>query len=509
MKISDSTKQWPALGKLRASNRISTKLVTAFTALLLAIVLIVVVQTTGQSNDLVRTSVLRAEPLYPDTTLPLANARSAKPRLKLNTVSRLQSTDEQLRMISGRSFFEDPWVIAGASTTLRDGLGPLYSARSCNTCHQSGGRSNIELPSQFQPVKVSDLSLHFDNPTANQPSQALGKTWQPFAVPIIRQGANVGIEGIFEARFDFREWHYPDGATTQLQIPVYRLTGAPNRPTSISPRIAPSLDLAARIDSVATSAITDLADPDDRNYDGISGRVHPNVASIGDNLVGRFGLKAVHPRLSDQVAAALSEDLGITSVRFPKETCSSPQLNCLKAPNGRGSTVGGLSSSDPQAIYEINEERLTRITNFVAQMDTKSQHIDQSKTAIALTKESTGKRLFKSTGCAQCHMPLLTSNTSKPVVLFSDLLLHDMGPALADQSDSNDILNREWRTAPLANLSLRPQLSAEENYLHDGRAKTIEQAILWHGGEATSARQEFENLKADKRKALLRYLGLL
>ena len=449
-----------------------------------------------------------AAPLAATPTASAATATPTPARLTLTRVPRNLPVEEQLQFVTGRSFFEDSWVRPGATTTLRDGLGPLFSARSCAACHQGAGRSSITHKSTFAAVSPHALTLRFDDQDpAAQPGQLpLGTTWQAFANPAARQPDKPSMEGELQARASERRWQYPDGTQVSLLQPEYRLQGAPASPGALSVRVAPGLDLAGRIAAVSTAAILGGADPDDGDGDGISGRIHPQVAALGTGEAGRFGLKARHTGLRAQVAAALQEDIGITSSVFPYESCGPAQTGCLLAPNGRGASVGGLPADDPSPVYEISDANLTALVNFLARL------ADPSATEpLRSEPASQGAELFVASGCAQCHVRSLATDPSAgagaSVVLYSDLLLHDMGADLADTGPAAGQLGREWRTAPLANLRWRARLSDEENYLHDGRARTVEEAVLWHGGEAAGARQRFAALPRADRQTLLDYVS--
>lgn len=428
-------------------------------------------------------------------------------RLSLTSIPHHLPISDQFRFITGRSFFEDAWVVSGASTTLRDGLGPMFSARSCGACHQGGGRSSPALQTVFSDVGPTALALRFDDQYPPAASLPLGTTWAAFAVPqAIPDGADNhrAAEGQFQARTKARIWRYPDGEALTLMQPQYRLENAQTEPPALSVRVAPSLDLSATINQVAVAAILALADPSDENGDGISGRVHPALQDHKPGVAGRFGLKARHIDLREQIAAALNEDLGITSTLFPTEACADSQTLCQAAPNGRGTTVGGLRNGDQARVHEIAEQQLNEMVLFLSHLDIPAADPTEQDNSDGL-----GATLFAATGCAVCHTPSLQTRDKRFVSLFSNLLLHDMGPELADSGHGAGQLGREWRTAPLKNIRLRGALTRHENYLHDGRAQTIEQAIVWHGGEARPARDRFARLTQTERQALLSFVARL
>ncbi len=430
-------------------------------------------------------------------------------RLDLTRVPGHLPPDAQLRFIAGRSFFKRPWVQSGATTTLRDGLGPHYSARSCAGCHVGAGRSSPvgsspDSPAfdpEFADVSATRLMARFDATENAAAFLPLGTTWQAFSTTRTTPRTLSGVEGQLQLRYTRTSWRYPDGRRVIGRRPDYRLSGAPPASAAravLSVRIAPSLELVARIEQVSNQSIVALADPSDLNKDGISGRIHPRIARAGWPQAGRFGLKARHPTLRHQVAAALQEDLGITSSLFPEEACAPSQAACLAAPNGRGASVGGRRSGQAPDDYEISDQLLDQLVTFLMQIESPAPPPPQTQ----------GHAIFTRIGCAQCHVPTLAAPVGN-LRLFSDLLLHDMGDGLADHGPGAGELAREWRTAPLSKLRLRTQLTATANYLHDGRATTIEQAVLWHGGEAQQSRQRFSGLSATNRKLLINYVGSL
>jgi CxxC motif-containing protein (DUF1111 family) len=240
------------------------------------------------------------------------------------------------------------------------------------------------------------------------------------------------------------------------------------------------------------------ADPDDTDENGISGR--PNrvwdVAS-GSVMLGRFGWKANQPRLEQQNSGAFLGDIGITSPLFPRENCTSAQPDCSDAPSG--------------GAPELDADHVT-------QVDYYSKYL-----AVPARRDYTdpevrrGEALFGELGCANCHTttfktgivvddPELSSQTIHP---YTDLLLHDMGEALADGRPDFEADGNEWRTPPLWGIGLFEDVNDHTRYLHDGRARNLEEAVLWHGGEAEATTHAFKALSQTERDALLRFLGSL
>src|SRR5690606_32923607 len=258
----------------------------------------------------------------------------------------------------------------------------------------------------------------------------------------------------------------------------------------VSARLAPALAGVGRIGRIADAGLLALEDPDDGNGDGISGRAH----RLPEGGIGRFGHKASQPSLALQVAAALRDDIGITSRHFPAESCTRAQAGCAAAPSGAG----------PDGPHEISDFLFDALVAHVASLPS-----PVSRRAPGVGDAGEGARLFGLAGCAACHVPTLPTVDGEVVALHSDLLLHDMGEGLADALGEGDAMGAEWRTAPLAGIGERARAGerlGRAGFLHDGRAHTLLDAILWHGGEAAPARERFRALDGRERSALLDYL---
>lgn len=359
----------------------------------------------------------------------------------------------------GASLFNQPWVSAPSTTQDRDGLGPLFNAHSCRSCHQKLKRGTLPTESTDQ---IGGLIFRLAD------NSAAGDQLQTRALPGFQ------AEGRVSLSMTARAHHYPDGNRTTLRMLAFEI--APEQ--ALSPRLAPPLAGMGLIDAIDEAAILAGADPEDRDGNGISGR-----ALITQGGVGRFGWKAQSPTLEHQVARAFVEDMGITSHLFPLEPgCPQPRCELV-----RGGTP------------EISDRHLKQVADFL-----RFQGVPRSR----LSPEHTpGWQNFNRAGCASCHQPQWrTGGSADPrlaqqrIYPFSDFLLHDMGPELADNTDSE--LAAEWRTAPLWALGDGP-------FLHDGRARTLEEAILWHAGEAAPSREKFRAFTSGERQALIEFLRAL
>ncbi|MGL6181893.1 MAG: di-heme oxidoredictase family protein, partial [Aestuariivirga sp.] len=263
---------------------------------------------------------------------------------------------------------------------------------------------------------------------------------------------------------------------------------APVDATTLETRIAPSLRGRGAINRIDETAILALADPSDRDGDGLSGRANM-IADAGGRLVpGRFGSKATGANLLQQTAAAAALDLGLSSPLVPRPhgDCTSDQADCLAHATGRSAIT---------ANEELSADMVRLITAYVATLEPRKPDMTVR-----------GFEIFRDSGCSGCHVPQLPDRHGMPVTIFSDLLLHDMGDATSSALRDGSALPGEWRTAPLIDLDPR---QGTRRYLHGGKAATIEDAILTHGGEAARARDRFRQLDGRERQLLLDFLAQL
>jgi len=436
----------------------------------------------------------------------------------LNPANNL-SLERQLEFFTGGSFFRQAWVIAPSSTTARDGLGPLYNARACSMCHPRGGRGR---PPQEPDEPFVSLTMRLSLPGAEPqegvvPEPTYGDQLQILGIALTRnRGSSRGNgnarqygptgEGFARVTYKPRHGQYPDGEAWELRVPRYSISdmayGPLHADTLVSPRVAPALPGLGLLEAIPQASIDVLADPDDADGDGISGRINRVWdRAQGQTVAGRFGWKASQPNLLQQAAAAFRNDIGITNVLYPSEACTAAQEPCLRARSGSG----------PRTPHEISDELLASTTYFLRYLA-----VPKRRSAEAL-EVLEGRHLFRQIGCAACHVPRHVTGDvpgypelSKQVIWpYTDLLLHDMGDGLADGRREFDAGGREWRTPPLWGLGWTREVSGHAAYLHDGRARTLGEAILWHGGEAQSARQAFLNLPRLERQALLAFLQSL
>ena len=416
----------------------------------------------------------------------------------------INMTDPEFdQYILGRSFFTIPWVEAPSATTARDGLGPHFSSNTCVSCHNDNG-SAATISDNNQPLrtlvfKLTQPSKHslrwlvnnMDVPAHdNVPDPVYG------AQVSIRGNGKVKPEAQTRLKIESVPFTYPDGQSLTLTkfIPYLdKLAYGPlAKETVISLRQPPILAGLRLIEQVSIEDILAWEDPSDDNADGISGRANwLNSPDQDEKILGRMNWKASAADIVAQTANAAAHDLGLTNPFFPNELCQPAQIDCLAAPKGDETRLGSL---------DLPMLRLQAIASFIR--DHKAP-----KTVNLDEKGRDGKTLFSEVGCTACHRPTLTTTEGVEFHPYSDLLLHDMGEELKDGRPEFLATEREYRTAPLWGVGAR--VRAQHRFLHDARAKTPEEAVLWHGGEAEKAKLKFTKLDQAERLALLHFLEQL
>ena len=398
----------------------------------------------------------------------------------------------------GDSFFTQNWVTAPASTEARDGLGPTFNAQSCSSCHTLDGRAQPPADND-DPERglLFRLSIPGVDPVTGGPvaDPTYGGQLQDRAI------LTVPPEGRFLVNYREVPGEYEDGTPYTLLQPDYsfaELAFGPTHPDLlVSPRIAPAVFGGGLLEAIPESDILALADPDDADGDGISGRANMVWdVRAGDTRLGRFGWKANVPTLEQQIAGAFHGDVGITSPLFPDENCPAGQIDCQTALNG--------------GAPELPQARLDKITFYNQTLAVPAMRdVDDPQVRD-------GARLFLKAGCAACHTPSHTTGqhpvpalSGQVIFPYTDLLLHDMGDGLADGRPDFLADGREWRTPPLWGIGLIENVNNHTRLLHDGRARDIAEAILWHDGEGLAAREEFRKMSREEREALLRFLESL
>lgn len=426
-----------------------------------------------------------------DTTVQ-ENSRQAFSQPAANLVSADRAT-----FFVGNAFFNSPWVVAPASASARDGLGPLFNARSCDACHNNDGRGQPPLPGE-QPIS---LVFQFSVPGSGAhgepgPEPTYGGNLNPFAID------GVSAEGT--VRIDVRELNgtFADGEAYALLEPTYVFESlgygpfAPN--TEISPRVAPAVIGSGLLEQVPEAQVLEWVDAEDSDGNGISGRANHVLDLVTQKkALGRFGWKANQPDIAHQTSAAFSGEMGMATSLRPGQNCMPSQAACNAAPSG-GSP-------------EISDDIFDRIVQYQRTLAVPAR---RNLDAPAVRN---GAKLFAEAGCSGCHRPELKTDATAVLPelrnqtfhAFTDLLLHDMGPELADNRPDGEATGSEWRTPPLWGLGLQHLVNGHTRLLHDGRARNASEAILWHGGEAAASRDAYKALSKSDRAAMLAFLDSL
>jgi CxxC motif-containing protein (DUF1111 family) len=408
------------------------------------------------------------------------------------------SLDNMRLFSTGNAFFNQAWTEAPSSNQSRDGLGPLFNARSCSSCHFKDGRGRPPLAGENE---LRSMLFRIGAPgtppgDAAQADPTYGDQLQPYGI------GGVPGEGAPRVTYATLAGQYADGEAYELLAPTYSIDTPSHGPfvdgLRISPRVAPAMIGLGLLEAIPDDRLHQLEDPDDADDDGISGRSNRVWDEQAQQLtVGRFGWKAEQPSVRQQAAGAFGGDMGITSSLFPSHTCTASQTEC------QGAAAGG----DP----EISDDLLERVVRYSQLLAV------PARLTFADDDVLRGKAVFSELGCQSCHTPSHRTSASapleevrdQPIWPYTDLLLHDMGDALSDQRPSFAATGNEWRTPPLWGLGHYPDVNGHERLLHDGRARGVAEAILWHGGEAEAVKHAFVELPASSRLDLIAFVESL
>jgi len=393
------------------------------------------------------------------------------------------SEEELDRHLDGDVAFEATFVTPPAP--VNGGLGPRFNSSACIRCHIRDGRG---------PAAVDAGA--FGSPLLVRVSLPAGESAVPGGpVPVPGFGLQIQDQAIWgevpeaKIRLDWIEetGAYADGTPYALRRPLLEIEPAEGIELPgdllLSPRIAPPVFGLGLLEAVPEELLLALADPDDVDGDGISGR--PNFAwdvTRGAPRLGRFGWKSNTPTLLQQSAGAYADDMGVSSPLFPEADGS----------------------------HEIPRETLDAVTFYVQTLAV------PARTAWTDPAVAAGEARFRAIGCARCHVETLETGAHEVAAVafqtihpYTDLLLHDLGPGLADGRPDFQATGSEWRTAPLWGIGLAQTVLPQATFLHDGRARSLEEAILWHGGEAEGAKEAFRTMDRAAREELLAFLRSL
>lgn len=444
-----------------------------------------------------------------------AGAATVRARQTLDAFSQSSANmpfERELDFKLGNGLFTKTWVAAPASTKASDGLGPYYNARACQDCHLKDGRGHtpegpddsrvsmflrLSVPGGETPAEITEW-------LATRPEPTYGGQLQDFAAP------GQVAEGSMTVTYTESAVLLPGGTSVSLRHPDYAIAnpghGALHPDVMISPRIAPQMIGLGLLEAIPAADILAAADPDDLNGDGISGRAQiiPSV-EYGVPMLGRFGLKAGAPTVREQSAGAFAGDMGLSTPLHPDPwgDCTLSQAACRAAPHGQ--------EDDARDGLEVDAESLDLVTFYSRNLGVPERR------NVGNPQVLHGKELFYQLNCTDCHQPKHVTHRLEDqpeqsfqlIWPYTDLLLHDMGEGLADHRPEGRATGSEWKTPPLWGIGLTQQVSGHTQFLHDGRARTLTEAILWHGGEAKGSRDGFAALSAVDRDAVIAFLESL
>jgi CxxC motif-containing protein (DUF1111 family) len=404
--------------------------------------------------------------------------------------------DGNTAFVVGNSFFRNVWTSAPASASARDGLGPMLNATSCGGCHALDGRA--KPPTDVTANGLGGLLFRLSiqgNSIENAPIPDPNYGGQLNNLSI--QG--VKAEGSVNITYQEIAGKYSDGTSYSLRKPTYEFTklafGDLHPSVMFSPRIAPQLPGLGLLEAISEQSILANVDEFDKNNDGISGRANQVWdVKTKKQALGRFGWKANQPNLTQQTAGAFLGDMGITSSLFPNENLIGKTKELYD-----GLPTGGKP--------EIEDKNLNAVIFYMQTLRVPARrNIDDPDI-------KNGKKIFAQINCSGCHTSQFKTSEHSISVLrnqiihpYTDLLLHDMGDGLADNRPDFEANGREWRTPPLWGIGMIKTVNKHSFLLHDGRARNIEEAILWHGGEAENSVNSFKKLSKNERVALVKFL---
>ena len=407
--------------------------------------------------------------------------------------------EHQRGFFAGNGAFTQPWVPGLQSTTARDGLGPFFNAISCEACHDRDGRGDPNPESRTPHALLFRIRIGVNEDGLGQPDPRYGDQLSPFATSdILPEGSIVTLEEEIEIEL-------ADGESKTLLKPNYTFTdvnyGEPSADLVLSPRVAPAIYGLGLLQAIPEKRLFELSDEDDLNEDGISGRVRMvEEVETGEMKAGRFGWKNEQPSIRQQNAGAFSGDMGLTTSLFPEPNCSSIQEDCLNEFEA--------AEGDEEEVQRSTFDSIEFYSSLLAVPA-------RSKKTASDSFVLRGKSLFTTVGCADCHTPKHLTGEAKfgelsdqTIYPYTDLLLHDMGKELAD-GEGAELFDREWRTPPLWGLRFYSVVNGHERLLHDGRARGVEDAILWHAGEGALSQELYKSLEASDREALIKFVKSL
>ena len=415
------------------------------------------------------TCALGAAPLG---SMPYLDHRNQPPYLPL-----LGATADQYQL--GHAVFNTDFLAVGtAGAGRRAGLGPIFNSASCDECHNEGAHGRGPIGDGPMPNSMVMQLEALPAAGAAAPLDIADPPGDPVYGHVLSPAAVEGFlpEGQVTIHYHVIQRTYPDGTVWTLRQPTYEITQLNYGPLAtnivIKPRLAPALFGLGLLEAVPAGV----------------GRVAP----------GRFGWQAAALSVRDQTTRALAREMGMTSSDRPVDDCTAAEVQCLQ-------------QRHPERA-EISAELLDALLTFEKWLS-----VPQNPMPATAMQQAAGLKLFKSTGCSRCHQPdqpvALVEPNGQPlkasIAPYSDLSVHDLGPGLADHEVAGPVHPTRWRTAPLWGIGYRLSRESRPTFLHDGRARSVEEAVLWHDGEAAVVREQFEHLPRAQREQLLRFVDAL
>ncbi len=387
---------------------------------------------------------------------------------------RTLSSEEQAKFELGYEVFNTEWVPANTPSGRIDGLGPLFNSQGCDACHNSrrrgrGPRGSGEAPSDL----VFQIGTLQPDGTVRRGTEEYGFVLNPVALKGFRPEARISI------RYEDRARALDDGTQVALRLPHYtvdKLSGPPLPAHAVLlPRMPPMVLGPGLLELVPQSELVRIAAEQKRR----DGRVHGRVPA------GRFGWQGTEPTVESQVANAFSREMGLTTPLVSHIDCGRDDSACQAAPTG--------------GTPEVEPELFEAVVFF--------QKLHAVPIVKRVQESDPGAGLFRQVGCAQCHRPTLPTGDGAVIHPYTDLLVHDLGPGLADRDSADNVVHSEWRTAPLWGMHAGAVSGQVQTLLHDGRARSVEEAILWHDAEGWDARERFSQLSQADRRTLLEWIN--
>ncbi len=424
------------------------------------------------------------------------------------------SFERELDFKLGNALFRRIWVSSPSSTQASDGLGPLFNSSACQRCHIKDGRGHP--PENNKDNRISMLMRLSIPATTAQQKQLLASGKVNSIDSAIYGGqlqdhsvAGISSEGKFSVTYTEQAVVLADDEMVYLRKPHYTLNnlhyGEAEKTIRLSPRIAPQMIGLGLLEAISEKDIVNKADPQDLDNDGISGKAQYVWNRELDKIdLGRFGHKAGMPTLDQQNQAAFGGDIGLSTPLFPKHAgdCTEQQSQCLTMPHGNSTQYSNL---------EVDNTMTQLVLHYTRNLAVPARRNVNDPNVLA------GKALFYNSGCIDCHTPKFITPRNTPGIEqsrqliwpYTDLLLHDMGEGLADGFTEAKANGQEWRTPPLWGIGLTPVVNGHSFYLHDGRARNLLEAILWHGGEAENAKDNVVQMSKKERTQLLQFIESL